>query len=446
MPSAVRTTPAIELPGTQSARVSCGSARPMKKPAILISHPTGNQNLRNALLSLVESGMLAEFWTTIAWDLKSTWNKLLPSGLRSQLGRRSYPGTPKDRIHCVPLRETIRLAAKPLRLEGLLASGERPFSVIGMYRNFDARVARHLRKASQSRNAKIDAAYAYEGGALNTFREARDLGISAMYELPSSHWYWEQKLLSEEAERNPQFSALLPQLKDSPRHMQWKDEELQLANCVIVPSEHVRRTLSGVVPDEKIRVVNYGAPPVQPARPVSRDAAKPLKVLFVGALIQRKGIGYLLDAIDKLGSQVELTLVGMRFAPNTRVDAACNRWRWYESLSHSGVLEVMQEADVLVLPSLAEGCALVVLEALACGLPVIVTPNTGSLEFVRNGYEGFVVPICNSEAISDRLNQLNSDRDLLETISRNARATAQANSWQNYRETWAAAVEGAICQ
>jgi glycosyltransferase involved in cell wall biosynthesis len=136
----------------------------------------------------------------------------------------------------------------------------------------------------------------------------------------------------------------------------------------------------------------------------------------------------------------------MRFAPNTRVDSACNRWRWFESLSHSEILEVMQEADVLVLPSLAEGCALVVLEALACGLPVIVTPNTGSLEFVRDGYEGFVVPTCNSEAIAERLNRLCRDRDLLASMSQYARQTAIEKSWEVYRNEWAEAVRGAICQ
>jgi starch synthase len=409
-----------------------------KKPAVLISHPTGNQNLRNALRSLAENEMLAEFWTTIAWDRESSWNQILPAGLRSQLTRRSYTEAPKDRVRCVPWREMVRLSAKHLMLENLLCAGERPFSVIGMYRQFDKRVARRLLEIS------IDAAYSYEGGALETFREARRLGIAAIYELPSSHWYWEQKLLLEEAERNPQFSGLLPKLKDSPRHMQWKDEELRLADCVIVPSEHVRCTLSGVVPDQKIRVVNYGAPLIQAVRSISNDPTKPLKVLFVGALIQRKGIGYLLDAIDMVAAQVELTLVGMRFAPNPRVDSACNRWRWFESLSHSGILEVMQKADVLVLPSLAEGCALVVLEALACGLPVIVTPNTGSLEFVRDGYEGFVVPICNAEAIADRLNQLNRDRDLLASMSQCARRTATEKSWEVYRNEWAEAVRGAI--
>jgi starch synthase len=275
---------------------------------------------------------------------------------------------------------------------------------------------------------------------LQTFRQAKQRGVLAIYELPSSYWYWEQELLLEEAQRHPEFSGLLPKLKDSQRHMQWKDEELRLADFVFVPSRHVQRTLANVVPNEKIRVVSYGAPPVRQKKQVSLDPNQPLKVLFVGALTQRKGIGYLLDAIDMLGSQVELTIVGKRFSPNPRVDDACNRWRWFETLPHSEILDLMQRADVLVLPSLAEGCALVVPEALACGLPVIVTPNTGSLEYVLDGREGFVVPICSADAVADRLNYLNHDRDRLAEMSARAHATAAKKSWENYRIQWADAL------
>jgi glycosyltransferase involved in cell wall biosynthesis len=410
------------------------------QPAVLISHPTGNQNVRNAVRSLAEHEMLAEFWTTIAWNPESRWNPLLPSGLRAQLARRSFADVPKELVKCVPWREMVRLGARSSPLRNLLCSGERPFSVIGMYRQFDGRVAQRLREF------KVDAVYAYEGGALQTFRQARKQGITTLYELPSSHWYWEHKLLSEEAKRNPEFAGLLPKLKDSTAHMEWKDEELLLADSVFVPSEHVRQTLAGIVPDEKIRVVCYGAPPVRPRMRSLSDSSRPLKVLFVGALIQRKGIGYLLDAAELLGEQVELTLVGRRFRDNPRVDAACNRWRWFETLPHSGVMDIMQESDVLVLPSLTEGCALVVLEALACGLPVIVTPNTGSLEFVHDGREGFVVPICRSDAIAERLSTLHRDRDLLAEMSRNAHATAAEKSWESYRANWADAVRAASCR
>jgi starch synthase len=400
-------------------------------PTVLLSRSTNNQNTRNALRSLVEHEMLAEFWTTVAWNPKSEWNRLLPRGVRSRLARRSVFEAPATRVRSVPWRELVRQGAQGTPAEALLCSGEKPFSVIGMNRHFDAKVAQRIGKV------RPNVVYAYDGAALQTFREARRLGITAVQELTSGYWHWERDLFTEEAERNPEFACLLPSLVDSAAHLEWKEEELRFADYIFVPSQHVRETLRGVVPDERIRVISYGAPPIQGKKLVSLDSKRPLKVLFAGALIQRKGIGYLLDAVKMLPTQVELTLLGKRFSPHPRVDEACSRYRWLETLPHSRVLEVMQEVDVLVLPSLSEGCALVVLEALACGLPVIVTPNTGSLAFVRDGREGFVVPICRADAIAERLSALHRDRELLAEMSRQAQATAAENSWENYRATLA---------
>lgn len=409
-----------------------------RRYSVLMSHPTGNQNVRNALRSLAENQMLAEFWTTVAWDAQSRWNRLLPAGMRALLGRRTYAEAPGELVQQVPWREMVRLGARPALLNSLLTGGERPFSIIGVYRHFDGKVARRVR------SLRPDAVYAYEGGARETFREARRLGIKTIYELPSSHWYWEHRLLSEEAERNPAFAGLLPKLQDSPGHMQWKDEELRLADFVFVASQHVRHTLSGVVPDEKIRMVSYGAPPIRPRKPMSLEANRPLRVLFVGALIQRKGISYLLEAVDRLGAEVELTIVGRRFQHNQRVDEALRRVRWHETMPHGQVLDLMMDSDVLVLPSLCEAFGLVVTEAMACGLPVIVTPNVGAADLVSDGREGFIVPICSSEAIADGLRALHRDRELLAAMSRNAQKTAAEKSWQSYRSHFAESVGSVV--
>lgn len=413
----------------KSARKNC---------SILISHPTGNQNVRNALLSLVEGEMLAEFWTTVAVSPQSKWIHHLPVKLRAQLIRRAYGEAPWERIRCVPFRESVRLATRTSNLHKLLCSGERPFSIIGMYRHFDGCVARRLR------SLRPNAVYAYEGGALQTFREAKRLGITTIYEQPSSYWYWVRDLLSEEAARNPELAGLLPNLRDSPQHLAWKDEELSLADFVFVPSQHVRRTLAGAVSEEKIRVIGYGAPQVRDTRRGRSDPKRPLKVLFVGGLTQHKGIGYLLDAVDKLGSEVELTLVGTRPQPHPRVDAACRQWRWFESVPHARVLELMTEADVLVLPSFGEGFGLVVTEALACGLPVIVTSNVGAADLIRDGREGFVIPAGSAEAIVQRLGILSRDRDQLAQMAGEARSAAAQRNWASYRAEWANAVRD-IC-
>lgn len=407
----------------------------MHKPRVLIAHPTGNQNVRNAVASLAETGMLAEFWTTVAWDAQSAWSRLLPAGMRRQLERRAYADVPKASIQTVPFREMVRLAAKPTILNGLLTSEERPFSIIGVYRHFDSRVARRVR------SLRPDVVYAYEGGARETFREARRLGIKTIYELTSSYWYWVRNLLTEEAERSPEFAELLPNLVDSEKHLEWKDEELRLADHIFVASEHVRRTLGNAVSPEKIRVVHYGAAAIRPRERTATDPTRPLRVLFVGQLVQHKGLGYLLDAVDRLSSQVELTLIGRRFHANSRVDEALRRWRWFETLPHHRVMDIMLDSDVLVLPSLGEGFGLVVTEALACGLPVIVTPNVGASDLLRDEREGFVVPVCSADAIADRLQRLCRDRALLAAMSRNAQASARENSWQHYRASFAETVE-----
>jgi len=410
----------------------------MNKPRVLISHPTGNQNVRNALASLAERGMLAEFWTTVAWDAQSRWNRLLPAGMRTLLERRTYAEAPKERIKQVPWMEMVRLGAGPTPLGRLLTCEERPFSIIGVYRHFDGKVAGRVR------SLRPDVVYGYEGGARETFREARRLGIKTIYELTSSYWYWVRNLLTQEAERSPEFAGLLPNLVDSTRHLEWKDEELALADYIFVASEHVRRTLTGAVPQERIRVVQYGAPAIRRRERMATDRARPLRVLFVGGLVQHKGIGYLLDAVDRLGSEVELTLVGRRFQANPRVDEACRRWRWFETLPQRQVMDVMMESDVLVLPSLGEGFGLVVTEALACGLPVIVTPNVGASDLVHDGQEGFVVPVCSAVPIAERLHTLHGDRELLAAMSRNAQASAAEKSWESYRSNFAETVEAVV--
>lgn len=410
------------------------------KPRVLLSHPTGNENVRNALLSLVEHEMLAEFLTTIAWDAQSRWNTLLSGELRTQLARRSFSLAHRDRIKSMPWREAVRVVMRATPLARFLTADERPFSIIGVYRDFDRRVARRVA------DLQPNIAYAYEGGALQTFREAKKRGVTTIYEQPSGHWRWTRNLFAEEAERNPGLSDLLPSLRDSAGHLDWKDEELQLSDHIFVPSEYIMRTLAGVVPESKIRVFRYGAPEVKPDKQFNLDSDVPLKVLFVGHLGQHKGIGYLLDAVDMLGEQVELTLVGRRLRPNARIDQACRRWHWHETLPHEQVLRVMQQADVLVLPSLSDAFGLVVTEALSCGLPVIVTPNTGASEIIRDGHDGFVVPVCQADAIASRLEAMHRDREMLAEMARQAQVTAARNCWANYRANWARAVRSLAWQ
>jgi glycosyltransferase involved in cell wall biosynthesis len=99
---------------------------------------------------------------------------------------------------------------------------------------------------------------------------------------------------------------------------------------------------------------------------------------------------------------------------------------------HAGVIELMQTCDVLVLPSLVEGRALVQQEALACGLPIIVTENAGAADLVAEGNTGFLVPVRSPESVAEKIRWFASHRDLLPGMRRAARQKAAEYTWEGY--------------
>jgi len=160
---------------------------------------------------------------------------------------------------------------------------------------------------------------------------------------------------------------------------------------------------------------------------------------------QRKGLSYLFDACRQVRSAVELTVIGRKPAETCAVlDRELARVRWIPSCSHQEILRQMAAHDLLVFPSLFEGFGLVLLEALAMGLPVITTPHTAGPDLIRDGVEGFIVPIRDSIAIARCLELLHLEPARLAEMSEHARRRAGDFSWGNYEETLAACVGQAL--
>ena len=223
--------------------------------------------------------------------------------------------------------------------------------------------------------------------------------------------------------------------------MARKDTELQRADQVIVASRFTERTLQ-LAPHSVpvVTVIPYGAPAaVSGALPHHR--AGKLRVLFVGALGQRKGLSYLVTAVERMSAAVELTLLGVKTSATCApLNEAVRRHPWIPSLPHAEVLAEMGRHDLLVFPSLFEGFGLVILEALSQGIPVITTPHTGGPDVITEGVDGFIVPIRSSLAIAEKLELLARDHPLLCDMKEAARATARRLSWENYRSRLVAAV------
>src|SRR5205823_1458743 len=102
--------------------------------------------------------------------------------------------------------------------------------------------------------------------------------------------------------------------------------------------------------------------------------------------------------------------------------------------SHAEVLELMRGCDVFVLPSIVEGRALVQQEALACGLPLIVTPNAGGEDLIEEERTGFLVPIRAPEILAKKIEWFAEHRDALPAMSAAAQTKAREYTWEAYGE------------
>jgi len=409
---------------------------------LLLAHPTGNTFSRAAARAFFANGWLQEFHTCFRWNPSTPLARLLPSTLAAQLSRRSFTDIPQELQRSHPWRELLRLAAVDRHLPWLTRHERGPLSIDAIYRSFDRHVAARLPVLKG-----LNAVYAYEDGALRTFQEAQGLGLRRIYDLPIGYWRAAQRIFQEERELQPAWACTLTGLNDSDAKLERKDQELELADLVVVPSEFVRSTLiehgASAAP---IAVVPFGSP-LPLSEPPIGSTTGPLRVLYVGSLGQRKGLSYALDAVAALGSQVSLTLIGRATAPHCRpLVAALESHHWVESLPHPQILEQMRQHDVLLLPSLFEGYALVISEALSQGLPVLTTPNSGAALTIRDGVEGFIVPIRDGQAIAERLQQFADNREQLAAMRQACLSRAAELSWFGYEQVLVQAVGQSLQQ
>lgn len=405
---------------------------------VLVVHPFGNANVRAVLQAFEEAGLLSRFVTTIGWS-KYSYPEL-SDHIRGKL-RRNYP-LPAERIDIHPLREAVRLFALTTKLQPLIRHEKGWASIDRVWRGIDRTAAHCLRKGGYG--SDIRAVYAYEDCAVDVFEAARDLGLRRIYDLPIAYWEISRKLLSEEAGRYPAWEPTLGATRDSSEKLARKTRELELAELVICPSEFVRESLPKDRNPQTL-VVPFGTPSVEDGAPAHAPPTdRPLRVLFAGTLSQRKGLADLFQAVKLLDSKrIELVVMGSLLRP----------LNWYRQFAeftyepprpHEEVLQLMKTCDLLVLPSIVEGRALVQQEAMACGLPVIATRNAGADDLIGDGETGFLVPIRSPEAIADRISWCASNRAALSGMGIAAQTRARALTWSGYGEKIVTAVRELI--
>jgi glycosyltransferase involved in cell wall biosynthesis len=401
---------------------------------VLLAHPFGNANVRAVLSALDQAGLLAKFVTALGWSNASPLVHELPPGLRSQMSRRGYE-LPHYKIKIFPAREIVRLLAQKMRQRWLVEHERGWASIDRVWRGLDKFAADSLRKSHQRQS--ISAVYAYEDCAERLFETAQEMGVRRIYDLPIAYWQTAQSLLQEEARRYPEWEPTLGGTRDTEEKLARKTRELDLAELVICPSAFVLDSLPERTRASKPCVVApFGSPSFEEHELAERQPCDgPLRLLFAGALTQRKGLADLFAAMKLVASkEIELVIIGSLLRPLAWYRERFPRFTYEPPRPHRDVLRLMRTCDVLVLPSIVEGRALVQQEAMACGLPLIVTKNGGGEDLIVDGETGFLVPVRSPEAIAEKINWFAENRARLPGMAIAAQGRASELTWQGYGE------------
>jgi len=398
---------------------------------ILLAHPFGNANVRAVLAALDRTNQLAMFVTTLGWSNDSPFLHGLPDKLRSEFMRRGYD-LPHYKIRTSPAREIVRQFAQRLGLRWLTRHETGWASIDRVWMGLDRVAARYL--GENHERLKVRSVYAYEDCAVCLFERAQELGIRRVYDLPIAYWQTAQRLLRHEAERYPEWEPTLGGTRDSKEKLTRKVRELELAEIVICPSAFVLDSLPEQARREKLCVVApFGSPRPGDVSYRSRRTDVKVRFLFAGALSQRKGLADLFAAMKLVRSpDAELIIMGSAILPLQFYRNQFASFIYEPPRSHEAVLDLMSSCDVFVLPSIVEGRALVQQEAMACGLPLIVTRNAGGEDLVIEGQTGFLLPAGAPEALAEKIEWFLQNRDKLPGMREAARAKAAKLTWPAY--------------
>ena len=273
--------------------------------------------------------------------------------------------------------------------------------------------------------------------SLKLFRRAKLHGQRTVLNYPIAHHAYARALLQEEAEREPSFADSLISQIPSEELAEQLDYECALADQILLGSSFARESfLSNGFSRKQLVTIPYGVDVSSRFTPGPRSERreKTFRILFAGQVTQRKGITYLFDAYRQIrGLGTELMIAGRLIGGELAYKPFRNLFRHVGDLANSALPDFYRSGDVLVLPTLIDGMGLVVLEAMACGLPVIVSPN-GPGDIVRDGVDGFIVPIRDSRAIADKLELLRSDEQLRQQMGFSARQRSLQFTWDRYAQ------------
>ncbi len=336
-------------------------------------------------------------------------------------------------LHRLPIHEGGPSAA-PTGADGSLDSGPQVAAGrLGLGRleaRLNERAVRAFDRWVAGRLGPTDVFHCISSFGVESHRAARErYGALTVCDRGSSHILYQDEVLRDEHARwRVAYHGIPASL------IARELEEYETCDVICVPSAFARRSfLERGVPSDKIRRVPLGVD-LQLFQPQPKEDSV-FRVIYVGHLSLQKGVQYLLSALCAPGMpKIEVWLVGaVADEVKSVLGQYRGRYRYVGVVPRAKLSWYYSQASVFVLASINDGFGLVQAQAMACGLPVVATANTGAEDLFSPGVEGFVVPIRDPEAIRERVLHLYTHRDVREEMGRAALRRVRAlGGWDTY--------------
>lgn len=393
---------------------------------VILSH-AGKQHSYYIAKSLYQLGLLKQFYTS-SYINSGLLQDLVKKSGNTFWSRRFLEGLPPALV-----TSNWRFEIKELVYAKLHGKGVKTLNAVyERDEKFDSYMSKKISGIT------ADVFWGFQGSSLQSLKAANSKGMASICELSTGHVIEAVKLLGEEAQLHPEWADSFDNLTFPSHYMKRLEEEPHVARYVIAASEFTKKTLKKAgVSAHKIFNLPLGFDLQKVPYDLNSFSAgsnRPLRLLYAGRITQRKGIAYMLEAMKAFNKRhVELHMIGFVHGSGQGLKPYKGLYHLHPAISQEQLFRQYSQFDALILPSLFEGFGLVIIEALAAGLPVITTPNTIGADVIKNDVNGYLVPIRDVGAIEKAITSLCSkSTDELLQMRVSARESALNMSWSTY--------------
>lgn len=413
-------------------RVKLGAGKWRKIMKIIVVHP-GKQHSYRLAESLEKEGHLLNYITSV-YNKDKSWTNLIGSFLK---------GDDKNRFLT---RKNMYFDEKVIQfceIRGLLLLllyRIQPKSKLTIHLEKNIHKTVYKKTIQYAKGTSADAIVFY-GGLQKEHFELKDKlcsNIKVIIDVPIATGEYMKKILENDIQITRDEYTKIEQANTWSKASSNDNIPIRnlLADGFLAGSSFVKKSLTTYGADQsKIKIVPYGVDTSKFTKKQYNNRVDKVTFIFVGRVDRRKGIQHLLPAFKRLDTQkTELILVG-QYDKN---DSLIKKYIELPNIKFKGfvtqdvVVDLYKGADVFVLPSLGEGLAQVGIEAMSCGLPIIVSKNAGVNDLIENGKEGFIVPVSNSDLLYEQMKWFVDNINEIKSMGINASETAGKYTWEYY--------------